>query len=123
MINMPGGPEIVVIMLVALIVLGPKELPRAMRTMGNVMAEIRKISSGFQAEMRSAMDSIIDDAPAKPHTATMAPAAPEEPAPVETTATEVVARNDGNDGTDAAMAAPSDPPARRVVDPADRAAG
>ena len=53
-----GGPEILVILLVALIVLGPEQLPKAMRTFGNVMGEIRKVSSGFQAEMRSAMDTI-----------------------------------------------------------------
>ncbi|MGI8710633.1 MAG: twin-arginine translocase TatA/TatE family subunit, partial [Acidimicrobiales bacterium] len=40
MINMPGGPELMVIILVALIVLGPEQLPKAMRTFGNVMAEI-----------------------------------------------------------------------------------
>ena len=56
-----GGPEIVVIFLVALIVLGPEQLPKAMRTLGNVMAEIRKVSSGFQAEMRNAMDTMTVD--------------------------------------------------------------
>jgi len=52
-----GGPEILVIILVALVVLGPEQLPKAMRTFGNVMGEIRKVSSGFQDEMRSAMNT------------------------------------------------------------------
>ncbi|MCB0988235.1 MAG: twin-arginine translocase subunit TatB [Microthrixaceae bacterium] len=53
-----GGPEIMVVLLVALVVLGPEQLPKAMRTFGNVMAQVRKLSNGFQAEMRSAMNSI-----------------------------------------------------------------
>lgn len=52
-----GGPEIVVIILVALVVLGPEQLPKAMRTFGNVMGEVRKLSSGFQSEMRDAMNA------------------------------------------------------------------
>ena len=55
-----GGPEILVILLVALVILGPEQLPKAMRTFGNVMAEVRKVSGGFQAEMRKAIDSIDD---------------------------------------------------------------
>src|SRR5690606_33429751 len=44
-----------VILLVALIVLGPDKLPGAVRKVGQVMAEVRKVSNGFQAEMRTAM--------------------------------------------------------------------
>jgi sec-independent protein translocase protein TatB len=53
-----GGPEIMVVILVALVVLGPDQLPKAMRTFGNVMAQVRKVSNGFQDEMRSAMHSL-----------------------------------------------------------------
>lgn len=53
-----GGPEIMVVLLVALVVLGPEQLPKAMRTFGNVMAQVRKVSSGFQDEMRSAMNTL-----------------------------------------------------------------
>jgi Tat protein translocase TatB subunit len=68
-----GGPEILVIFLVALVVLGPQQLPKAMRTFGNVMAEVRKVSSSFQAEMRSAMDSVVDTSGnEKPQSGTMA---------------------------------------------------
>jgi sec-independent protein translocase protein TatB len=51
-----GGPEVLVILLVALIVLGPQQLPKAVRSVGNVMAELRRMSSGFQEEIRSALD-------------------------------------------------------------------
>lgn len=52
-----GGPEIVLVILVALVVLGPEQLPKAMRTFGSVMGEVRKLSSGFQNEMRDAMNT------------------------------------------------------------------
>lgn len=50
-----GAPEILVILVVALLVLGPNRLPEAARQAGRAMAELRKLSSGFQAELRDAM--------------------------------------------------------------------
>lgn len=50
-----GGGEVLVILLVALVVLGPDKLPGAVRKVGQVVTEVRKISNGFQAEMRTAM--------------------------------------------------------------------
>jgi Tat protein translocase TatB subunit len=55
-----GGGELLVILLVALIVLGPQRLPEAARTIGKVMGDLRKVSSGFQNEMRSAMNEVSD---------------------------------------------------------------
>ena len=55
-----GGPEMLVIMVVALIVLGPNKLPDAARQAGKWMAEFRKISGGFQREMREAMQQVSD---------------------------------------------------------------
>ena len=52
-----GGPEVLVILLVALIVLGPAQLPKAARQVGQVMAEIRKVSTGFQRELSSALQA------------------------------------------------------------------
>ena len=140
-----GGPEIVVIILVALVVLGPEQLPKALRTFGNVMAEIRKVSGGFQAEMRSAMDGFSDDTPSarkdKPQSAKMAPATAQLPAQTSganevAEVAEVAGRNPGPDDLPAegasegegpsAAAGPADdvvvqgPPA---IDPIDRAAG
>ena len=53
-----GTGELLVILLIALIVLGPDKLPDAARKMGNVVGELRRMSGGFQAEMRSAMDDL-----------------------------------------------------------------
>jgi len=49
-----GGGEILVILLVALIVLGPTKLPPAVRQVGRVVGEIRRIGQGFQQELREA---------------------------------------------------------------------
>jgi sec-independent protein translocase protein TatB len=51
-----GGGELLVILLLALIVLGPQRLPGAVRTAGRVMGEVRRISSGFQNELKTAFD-------------------------------------------------------------------
>ena len=51
-----GGGEIIVILLLALIVLGPERLPDTAKKVGRFMAEIRRMTSGFQEEVRSAMD-------------------------------------------------------------------
>jgi sec-independent protein translocase protein TatB len=50
-----GTPELLLILLIALIVLGPSKLPDAARQVGRAMAELRRLSSGFQAELRDAM--------------------------------------------------------------------
>ncbi|MCY4664505.1 MAG: Sec-independent protein translocase protein TatB [Acidimicrobiaceae bacterium] len=49
-----GGGEILVILLVALIVLGPTKLPPAVRQVGKVVGEIRRVGQGFQQELREA---------------------------------------------------------------------
>jgi sec-independent protein translocase protein TatB len=51
-----GGAELLVILLVALIVLGPSRMPEAARTVGKVVGEVRRISSGFQREVREAFE-------------------------------------------------------------------
>ncbi len=41
--------------LIALVVLGPHRLPQAARTLGRVVAELRRVSSSFQDEVRGAL--------------------------------------------------------------------
>lgn len=50
------GTEIVVILLLALVVLGPEKLPDAIRRFGRTYSELKKMSTGFQQEFRSALD-------------------------------------------------------------------
>ena len=51
-----GGGELIVILVIALIVLGPEKLPDAVRRAGRIYGELRRMSSGFQAELRDAID-------------------------------------------------------------------
>lgn len=81
-----GGPEVLVILLVALIVLGPQQLPKAVRSVGNVMSELRRMSSGFQDEIRSALD-VSTETQARHEGAQLAQR------PEEADITETVARN------------------------------
>lgn len=55
MFNLQGG-ELIIILLLALVVLGPEKLPEAMRKAGQAYAELKKMSSGFQSEFRAAVD-------------------------------------------------------------------
>jgi sec-independent protein translocase protein TatB len=51
-----GGGELIVIALIALIVLGPQRLPGAARQVGKAVGDLRRLSSGFQNELRAAFD-------------------------------------------------------------------
>ena len=50
-----GWSELVVIAVVALIAIGPKELPGVLRTVGLYMGKIRKMASEFQGQFQEAM--------------------------------------------------------------------
>ena len=73
-----GGGEALVIALIALIVLGPNRLPEAARTVGKVVGEVRRLSSGFQNEVRDA----FKDAEADTATTTKLPPKARESAPL-----------------------------------------
>jgi Tat protein translocase TatB subunit len=49
-----GTPELLVIMVVALIVLGPERLPEVARMLGRAMAELRRATSGLTDELHNA---------------------------------------------------------------------
>lgn len=75
-----GSGELLVIFFVALIVLGPNKLPEAARQVGRAVNELRRISGGFQREMREAMNApaqaIADDDAARKAAAGPDPALP-----------------------------------------------
>jgi sec-independent protein translocase protein TatB len=50
-----GWSELVVIGIVALIAIGPKELPGVLRTVGQYMGKIRRMASEFQGQFQEAM--------------------------------------------------------------------
>ena len=57
-----GPPELIVVLLIALLVVGPKRLPEVGKTIGRSLREFRKA----QDDLKSSMNFDIDqDAPAK----------------------------------------------------------
>ncbi|MDY6825084.1 MAG: Sec-independent protein translocase protein TatB [Thermodesulfobacteriota bacterium] len=97
-----GMPEFILILVVALIVIGPKKLPEVARTLGKAMGEFKRATSELRSavnidddldemkqsfkEVKSATYDAIDSAPktgdAQPGMADRAP----QPEPVETDA-------------------------------------
>jgi Tat protein translocase TatB subunit len=76
-----GGGELIVIMLIALVVLGPQRLPDAARQIGKTMGDLRRLSTGFQDEMRSALDTVDDPGRVTPRREVLAsPPADDAPA-------------------------------------------
>ena len=53
-----GGPELLIILLVALIFLGPQRLPDVARQLGQTVSSLRSLASGFQAEIDAASKPI-----------------------------------------------------------------
>lgn len=53
-----GYSELLIIAIVALIVIGPKDLPRAMRTVGNLVGRAR----GMARHFRSGIDTMMREA-------------------------------------------------------------
>ena len=61
MLDMSWG-EMMVIGAIALIVIGPKDLPGTLRTLGNMTAKVRRMAAEFQGQFREAMrEAELDD--------------------------------------------------------------
>jgi sec-independent protein translocase protein TatB len=56
-----SGTELFIIVLIALIILGPEKLPEAARKLGGALRELRKVQAGFQAEVREAFGEPIKE--------------------------------------------------------------
>lgn len=70
-----GGPEIIFILVIALIVFGPRKLPEMGKSLGKMMAEFRKASADFKR-------TVEDEVEAEKYTqASLPPAA--APAPTD----------------------------------------
>jgi Tat protein translocase TatB subunit len=76
-----GAPEILVILVVALIVLGPSKLPEAGRQVGKALAEVRRWSQTMQSEIRDVIDIDPDPPSPTPPPVATPPAPPTPPAP------------------------------------------
>ena len=96
MLNLGTG-ELLVIAVLALVVLGPDRLPGAARQAGRALAELRKISSGFQREVQDAMREVTPTLPPLPPQAESPINRPRRRAPLQ--ARESAAEQLGGDGT------------------------
>lgn len=87
-----GTGEILLLLVIALIVLGPERMPKLARDLGRAVAEFRKTSDELRGEFLNA-DKYLEAAPTAPDPPAIdTPAAPAAPAATETpTATEVAA--------------------------------
>jgi sec-independent protein translocase protein TatA len=63
-----GGPEILLILVLALIVFGPRKLPEVGKSMGKMLAEFRKASNDFKRTIEEEVEAekVRDEAPASP---------------------------------------------------------
>src|SRR5215472_5527743 len=50
-----GWGKIIIIAVIALVVIGPKELPAVLRTVGQWMGKIRRMAAEFQGQFQEAM--------------------------------------------------------------------
>ena len=100
-----GGPEVILILVVALIVFGPRRLPEIGKSMGKMLAEFRKASNDFKRTIEDELEAEKSrESPAAPV------AAPESAAPVtDVTATDATATEGSAAPAAADTAAPSPP--------------
>ncbi|MBW2280432.1 MAG: twin-arginine translocase subunit TatB [Deltaproteobacteria bacterium] len=55
-----GMPELLIVLVVALLVLGPRKLPEAARSLGRGMAEFRRASNDLRNSLTAPIDEIKD---------------------------------------------------------------
>jgi sec-independent protein translocase protein TatA len=79
MLAMLNTPEIILILVLALVLFGAKKLPELARGLGHGIKEFKKATRDVQDELQTAMNSEPPPPPAQP--APPAPVAPPSPAP------------------------------------------
>jgi TatA/E family protein of Tat protein translocase len=128
-----GGPEVILILVVALIVFGPRRLPEIGKSMGKMLAEFRKASNDFKRTIEDELEAeksresqpaqapapetpaAVTDVPATDVPATDVTAAPvPEPAVVSDVA---AAPAPTFDGADASGTPESEPQLERPAEP------
>lgn len=105
-----GMPELVVIFVIALVVLGPQELPKLAKSLGRVMAEFKRTSDDLMQQVQRELDFVeTEEAKSTEH-----PAPPETIAPPEEAASAAPTPDSGPEKAPAGAVegdAPPGPPA------------
>ncbi len=126
-----GPAEILVILVVALIVLGPNKLPQAGRQLGKALSEVRRWTTDMKSEIKTVVDFeerpsySSPEYPSSPTSSTTVTADPQpltvaavaaepEPAPP---ASEVDAESDSAVSADPAFSVAAEPNAAAMVEP------
>lgn len=75
-----GMPELLVILVVALIVLGPKRLPEVARALGRGLAELRRATAGITDELHNAQVMLEEEIRQAERAGSGKPQKPQNPA-------------------------------------------
>jgi len=76
-----GGPEILLLLVLALIVFGPRKLPEIGKSMGRMLAEFRKASNDFKRTIEDEVEAEKIQPPALAEPAVEPPPPPTQPDP------------------------------------------
>ena len=109
-----GGPELLLILVIALIVFGPRKLPEMGRSLGKMMLEFRRASNEF----KRTVEDEVDAEQARERAAALAAVAPPAAAPAAPPAQAPAGPTDGTAAAPEPVLAP--PPGTVAVgQPAD----
>lgn len=94
-----GMPELILILAVALVVLGPKKLPEIARALGKGISEFRRTTEGLKEEFRQVQED-LEDSSTFPDSSgesipSEKPVAPEDPTPQPSPPTEKSGKQTG----------------------------
>lgn len=114
-------PELLIVLVVALIVLGPERLPKVARTIGKGMREIRKVSGDFKDVVEGEFYKLDEEIKAKPELPGKgaAPIPGAVPAPIPGGASPVPASSQGAASHAAAAASAESAATDAAAAPAD----
>ncbi len=56
-----GMPELIIIAVIALVVIGPQKFPEMLRSLGRGMAELKKASNEIKTSVQSEMDKVAEE--------------------------------------------------------------
>ena len=77
-----GGPEVLMIMFITLLLFGGQKLPELARGLGKSVREFKKATAGVEEEIKRAMETSVEPTQPKPITTSTTP--PPVPAPSAT---------------------------------------